>query len=84
MAQPVLQLLSGGKPADSRLALRELYTKYGGSVYGRCQYILGDRTTKAEDAMQDVFAKALGHWDEFRNEAFAADLADAHRAPTIA
>jgi len=37
-------------------------------VYGRCQYLLGDRT-KAEDAMQDVFAKALGHWHEFRNEA---------------
>jgi len=68
MTQPVLQVLSGGKPADSRAALRELYTKYGGSVYGRCQYILGDRT-KAEDAMQDVFAKALGHWEAFRNEA---------------
>ena len=37
-------------------------------MYGRCQYLLGDRT-KAEDAMQDVFAKALGHWHEFRNEA---------------
>ena len=36
-------------------------------MYGRCQYLLGDRT-KAEDAMQDVFAKALGHWHEFRNE----------------
>ncbi len=68
MTQPVLQIVSGGKPADSRAALRELYTKYGGSVYGRCAYILGDRT-KAEDAMQDVFAKALGHWDDFRNEA---------------
>ncbi len=68
MTQPVLQIVSGGRPADSRAALRELYTKYGGSVYGRCAYILGDRT-KAEDAMQDVFAKALGHWDDFRNEA---------------
>lgn len=67
MTQPVLQIVSGGRPADSRSALRELYTKYGGSVYGRCAYILGDRT-KAEDAMQDVFAKALGHWDDFRNE----------------
>ena len=36
-------------------------------MYGRCQYLLGDRT-KAEDAMQDVFAKALGHWHEFRSE----------------
>ncbi len=68
MTQPVLQIVSGGKPADSRAALRELYTRYGGSVYGRCAYILGDRT-KAEDAMQDVFAKALGHWADFRNDA---------------
>ena len=68
MSQPTLQLLAGEKPADSRAALRELYTKYGGSVYGRCHYLLGD-STAAEDAMQDVFAKALGHWHEFRNEA---------------
>ena len=68
MSQPTLQLLAGEKPADSRAALRELYTKYGGSVYGRCQYLLGDPTA-AEDAMQDVFAKALGHWHEFRSEA---------------
>ena len=68
MSQPSLQLIDGGQPADSRAALRELYTKYGGTVYGRCQYLLGDRT-KAEDAMQDVFAKALSHWHEFRTEA---------------
>jgi RNA polymerase sigma factor (sigma-70 family) len=68
MSQPVLKLLNGGAPADSRTALRELYTKYGGAVYDRCQYLLGDQT-KAEDAMQDVFARALGHWHEFRNEA---------------
>ena len=65
--QPRLQVIDGGKPSDSRAALRELYTQYGGTVYGRCQYLLGDRT-KAEDAMQDVFAKALGHWHEFRSE----------------
>jgi len=37
-------------------------------VYGRCQYILRD-ATKAEDAMQDVFAKALQHYTGFRAEA---------------
>jgi RNA polymerase sigma-70 factor, ECF subfamily len=68
MSQPVLEIVSGGRPADSRAALRELYTEYGGTVYGRCQYILRD-ATKAEDAMQDVFAKALTHWSEFRSEA---------------
>jgi RNA polymerase sigma-70 factor (ECF subfamily) len=65
--QPRLQVIDGGKPADSRAALRELYTQYGGTVYGRCQYLLGDRT-KAEDAMQDVFAKALQNLKAFREE----------------
>ena len=36
-------------------------------MYSRCRYLLGD-ATKAEDAMQDVFAKALGAWNEFRSE----------------
>ena len=67
MTRPVLEVITGGQPGDSRAALRELYAKYGGTVHGRCQYLLGDRT-KAEDAMQDVFAKALVHWQEFRNE----------------
>src|SRR5579871_3079509 len=68
MKQPVLEIVSGGKPADPRAALRELYTQYGGTVYGRCLYILRD-AAKAEDAMQDVFAKALTHFGEFRAEA---------------
>ena len=37
-------------------------------MYSRCQYLLRD-STKAEDAMQDVFAKALVHWQDFRSEA---------------
>jgi RNA polymerase sigma factor (sigma-70 family) len=67
MTRPVFEVISGGQPGDSRAALRELYARYGGTVYGRCQYLLGD-PTKAEDAMQDVFAKALVHWQDFRNE----------------
>jgi len=47
--------------------LRELYTRYGGSVYGRCHYLLKNHA-KAEDAMQDVFAKALDHAGGFRGE----------------
>jgi RNA polymerase sigma factor (sigma-70 family) len=66
-SRPNLKLVAGGKADDTRAALRELYARYGGSVFGRCQYLLRDRT-KAEDAMQDVFAKALLHWGEFRNE----------------
>ena len=71
----MLEIVSGGKPADSRAALRELYTQYGGTVYGRCQYLLRD-ATKAEDAMQDVFAKALTHWQRVSQRGVAADLAD--------
>jgi RNA polymerase sigma factor (sigma-70 family) len=65
---PILHVIAGEKGADARAPLRELYEKYGGSVYGRCAYLLRDRT-KAEDAMQDVFAKALQHYDGFRAEA---------------
>jgi RNA polymerase sigma-70 factor (ECF subfamily) len=67
LSQPVLTLVSGGRAADTKAALRELYSRYGGSVFGRCQYLLRDRS-KAEDAMQDVFAKALTHWNEFRSD----------------
>lgn len=66
-SRPNLKLVEGGKAPGTRAALRELYETYGGSVYGRCQYLLRDRA-KAEDAMQDVFAKAIVHWTEFRNE----------------
>lgn len=65
--KPVLQVVIGGGATDPRAAVRELYARHGATVHARCRYLLGD-ATKAEDAMQDVFAKALGHWDEFRNE----------------
>ena len=55
--QPALKLIDGGQK-DRRAFLRELYSTHGGSVYGRCRYLLKD-ATKAEDAMQEVFARAL-------------------------
>jgi RNA polymerase sigma factor (sigma-70 family) len=64
----VLKVLEGGKAGDPRATLRDFYERYGGSVYGRCLYLLKDRT-KAEDAMQDVFARALTHVPEFKGEA---------------
>ncbi|HVG57205.1 MAG TPA: sigma-70 family RNA polymerase sigma factor [Hyalangium sp.] len=67
-SQPVLRVIQGGPPEDRRAFLRELYTKYGGSVLGRCRYLLKD-AAKAEDAMHDVFARALTHSDGFRAEA---------------
>ena len=53
--------------ASSPAELRDLYARYGGSVYGRCYYLLKERS-RAEDAMQDVFAKALGNAAAFRGE----------------
>jgi RNA polymerase sigma-70 factor (ECF subfamily) len=69
-SQPVLRIIQGGPPdtGDRRAFLRELYTKHGGSVLGRCRYLLKD-SAKAEDAMQDVFARALTHMGEFRADA---------------
>src|ERR1700747_468641 len=69
MPTPVLHVVaaSNASAADARAALRELYTKYGGTVYGRCQFLLRD-SAKAEDAMQDVFAKALVSLSAFRAE----------------
>jgi RNA polymerase sigma-70 factor (ECF subfamily) len=64
--KPRLQVVPGG--VAGREPLRELYEKYGGGVYGRCLYLLRDRS-KAEDAMQEVFAKALEHYAGFRAEA---------------
>jgi RNA polymerase sigma factor (sigma-70 family) len=60
-----LRVLPGGAAGGD--PLRELYEKYGGSVYGRCVFLLRDRS-KAEDAMQEVFAKALEHYTGFRQE----------------
>jgi RNA polymerase sigma-70 factor (ECF subfamily) len=68
---PKFQVIAGEKglaASDTRAQLRELYEKYGASVFGRCAYVLRDRA-KAEDAMQDVFAKALTHYASFRSEA---------------
>jgi RNA polymerase sigma-70 factor, ECF subfamily len=64
-SQPHLRVVPGG--ASAREPLRELYEKYGASVHGRCAYLLRDRS-KAEDAMQEVFAKALEHYQGFRAE----------------
>ncbi len=68
---PRFQLIPGDKglaAGDARTELRDLYERYGASVFGRCAYVLRDRS-KAEDAMQDVFAKALTHYGSFRAEA---------------
>ncbi|MGC4117673.1 MAG: sigma-70 family RNA polymerase sigma factor [Myxococcales bacterium] len=40
----------------------DLYRRFGPSVLGRCQRVLGDPAA-AEDAMQEVFVRALKHLD---------------------
>lgn len=65
--RPALQLIDGGK-LTGRAWLQALYVKYGSAVFGRCRYLLKD-AAQAEDAMQDVFARALIHEASFRNEA---------------
>ena len=69
MPRVALDVLPGGAPPEPDL--RELYVKYGGAVFGRCRLLLKD-TPAAEDAMQDVFVRALGHWSEFRAQASRA------------
>ncbi|MEW5849695.1 MAG: sigma-70 family RNA polymerase sigma factor [Myxococcota bacterium] len=47
--------------------LRELYEKYGATVYRRCAYLLRN-DEEARDAMQDVFIKVMRNLSEFRGE----------------
>ena len=65
--RPALQVIDGGK-TTGRAWLQSLYVKYGSAVYGRCRYILKD-SSAAEDAMQDVFARAMVNEEGFRSEA---------------
>ncbi|MGI5863748.1 MAG: RNA polymerase sigma factor [Myxococcales bacterium] len=63
---PFLRIISGGKQ-DKREALRELYERHAVSVGRRCFFMLKDRA-EAEDAMHEVFAKALENLEQFRSE----------------
>ena len=65
--RPALEVIDGGR-TTGRAWLQSLYVKYGSAVYGRCRYILKD-TAAAEDAMQDVFARAMVNENSFRAEA---------------
>lgn len=69
MTEPKLKVIAGGKGAeDPQEVLRAFYEQYASSVYGRCLYLL-KRREDAEDAMQEVFARALGNLERFRGEA---------------
>jgi RNA polymerase sigma-70 factor (ECF subfamily) len=45
--------------------LAELYARHAAAVLGRCRWLLRDDEA-AKDATQEVFAKALRSWSEFR------------------
>ena len=62
-----LLLIPGERP-DTREVLRELYERYGPAVRSRCRYVLKD-ASEAEDAMHEVFARALTHLPRYRAEA---------------
>lgn len=71
MTPRAFSIIRGGKTdeaATDGLTLEQMYRRYGGSVYGRCLYLLKDKA-RAEDALQDVFARALVHKESFRADA---------------
>ncbi len=63
---PELKVIGGG--LGQRDQVEELYQRYAAPVRSRCQYLLKDRA-EAEDAMHEVFARALQHLGTFRAEA---------------
>lgn len=65
--RPALQVIDGGR-TTGRAWLKELYATCGSAVYARCRYLLKDAAA-AEDAMQEVFARALVNEATFRGEA---------------
>jgi RNA polymerase sigma-70 factor, ECF subfamily len=67
MVRPAFEVIDGGRSAG-RAWLKHLYSTYGGAVFQRCRFLLKDPTA-AEDAMQDVFAKAMVNEASFRGEA---------------
>lgn len=67
MSRPALDVIDGGR-TTGRAWLKSLYARYGAAVYGRCRFLLKDGAA-AEDAMQDVFARALVNESSFRGEA---------------
>ena len=52
------------EPDDRREAVGRAYREYSGDVY-RVTYAILREAEIAADAMQDVFGRALEHWDEY-------------------
>ena len=69
MPPSTLGVIDGGQ-RSGRAWLEELYAKYGGAVFSRCRFLLKNGPA-TEDAMQDVFAKAIINERRFRGESSA-------------
>ncbi len=57
---PELRVIEGERGRPERAWLSDLHARCGGQVHARCLWLLGDRA-EAEDATQEVFAKAFVH-----------------------
>ena len=64
--RPALTLIEGGKDG-ARSVLQRLYQTCGPAVRSRCRYLLKNEA-EAEDAMHEVFARALKGLPAFRAE----------------
>ncbi|MBI4816194.1 MAG: sigma-70 family RNA polymerase sigma factor [Deltaproteobacteria bacterium] len=51
-----------------RTELEQAYRLHGGAVFARCRYLLRSEDA-AKDATQEVFVRAVTHWDSFRGDA---------------
>ncbi len=67
MGRPALEVIDGGA-ASGRARLAKLYSTCGGAVFSRCRYLLKNPTA-AEDALHEVFARALQSESGFRGDA---------------
>lgn len=64
--RPAVTVIEGGKER-ARPTLERLYETCGPAVRSRCRYLLKDEA-EAEDAMHEVFARALQGLESFRSE----------------
>lgn len=66
--QALAPRLGPSDPSRERGLLADLYARHAAAVFGRCRWLLRDEE-EAKDATQEVFAKALRAFGEFREAA---------------
>lgn len=63
---PELRVIEGEGGRSERAWLTDLHARCGGQIHARCRWLLGDGA-EAEDATQEVFAKAFVHRRELQD-----------------